>query len=411
MVTAENPAALPQTSPTIAPGTGRIQSVDALRGAIMILMAIDHVRDFINSAAMSFSPTDLTRTTTALFLTRWITHFCAPVFAFTAGIGAFLWLGHGRTKAQLSRFLLSRGLWLVILELTLVRFLFVFEVRFKGTLVFLLVFWMLGLCMMILAALIHLPTRVLAVLSLAVIAGHNLLDPIAAARFGRAAGIWNILHQPGGFSFLGTQFLAPYALIPWFAVMAAGYCFGSVFLWEPARRQRFLLRVGLGLTLAFVLVRAWNVYGDPVHWSVQRSTVFTVLSFLNCTKYPPSLDFLLMTLGPAIAALAWLERVRFSPHNPLIVFGRVPFFYFVTHIALIHLVAIGLGFLRYGAQSFLLLPLPSMGGPSQHFPPGYGYSLWVVYAVWLGVVAALYPLCRWFADLKRRKRSWWLSYL
>ncbi len=410
MVTAENPAVQPLW-PKSSRRPGRIQSVDALRGAIIILMAIDHVRDFINSAAMSFSPTDLTRTTTALFLTRWITHFCAPVFAFTAGIGAFFWLRHDRTKAQLSRFLLSRGLWLVILELTLVRFIFVFEVRFKDTLVILLVFWMLGLCMMALAALVHLPARVLAVFSLAAIAAHNLFDPIAAARFDRAAGVWNILHQQGVFPFGGAQILVAYPLVPWFAVMAAGYCFGSVFLWESARRQRFLVTLGCVLTVAFILLRAGNGYGDPQHWSVQRSTVFTILSFLNCTKYPPSLDFLLMTLGPAIAALAPLERVRLSPHNPLIVFGRVPFFFFVTHVALIHLVAVAFGFLRYGGHSFLLMPAPSMGGPRQMFPSGYGYSLWVVYAVWLGVIVALYPACRWFADLKQRRRSWWLSYL
>lgn len=411
MVTAENPVVQPFISPQSPPTRGRIQSVDALRGAIMILMAIDHVRDFVSSAAMSFLPTDLTRTTMALFLTRWITHFCAPVFTFTAGIGAFFWLSHGRTKAQLSRFLLSRGLWLVILELTLMRFIFVFEFRFKDRLVILLVFWMLGLCMMALAALVHLPTRVLAVASVAVIATHNLFDAIAAARFGRAAGVWNILHQPGVFPIAGAQILAAYPLVPWFAVMAAGYCFGSVFLWERARRQRFLLTLGCGLTVGFIVLRAWNVYGDPQPWSVQHSTVFTVLSFLNCTKYPPSLDFLLMTLGPAIASLAWLERVNLSPHSPLIVFGRVPFFFFVTHVALIHLVALALGFLRYGGQRFLLLPAPSMGGPAQMFPPGYGYSLWVVYAVWLGVIAALYPACRWFADLKQRRRSWWLSYL
>ena len=377
----------------------------------MVLMAMDHVRDFISSAAMSFSPTDLTRTTTALFLTRWITHFCAPVFAFTAGIGAFFWLRHDRTKPQLSRFLMSRGLWLVVLELTLVRFIFVFEVRFKNTLVILLVFWMLGLCMMALAALVHLPTRVLVVASLAVIAGHNLLDPIAASRFGGAAWIWNVLHQQGVFPFLGAQILVAYPLVPWFAVMAAGYCFGSVFLWEPARRQRLLLRLGFGLTAAFALLRAGNVYGDPLRWSAQKSALFTVLSFLNCTKYPPSLAFLLMTLGPAIAALAWLERVRFSPRNPLIVFGRVPFFYFVTHVALIHLVAVALGFIRYGAHSFLFIPAPSMGGPAQLFPPDYGYSLWAVYAVWIGVIVVLYPACRWFADLKARRTDWWLKYL
>lgn len=411
MVTTQNPAAQPLISPHVAPRSSRIQSVDALRGAIMIVMAIDHVRDFINAAAMSFLPTDLSRTTTALFLTRWITHFCAPVFAFTAGIGAFFWVRHGRTKAQLSRFLLSRGLWLVVLELTLMRFIFVFEYRFEGQVVILIVFWMLGLSMMILAALVHLPTRVLVVVSLIVIAGHNLLDPFAPSRFGSAAWIWNILHVPGAFPFAGGLIAVSYTLIPWFAVMAAGYCFGAVFLWESARRQRFLLRLGVALTLAFILLRAWNVYGDPAPWSVEHSARFTVLSFLNCTKYPPSLDFLLMTMGPALAALAFLERRRFSPHNPVIVFGRVPFFFFVLHVALIHLVAVTLGFLRYGAHSFLFIPAPSMGGPRQLFPADYGYSLWVVYLVWLGVLAALYPVCRWFADLKQRKKSWWLSYL
>ena len=394
-----------------APAQKRIQSVDALRGAIIMIMAIDHVRDFVSAAAMSFSPTDLSRTTAALFLTRWITHFCAPVFAFTAGIGACLWLGRGRTTAQLSRFLLTRGVWLVFLELTVLRFIVFFSVAFSNTLIILSVLWMLGLSMVVLAGLVHLPTRVLAALSILVIVGHNLLDGVAARRFGGAAWLWEILHQQGIFRIHSATFLVAYPLVPWVAVMAAGYCFGNVYHWEQQRRQRFLLRLGIGLSAAFILLRALNLYGDPVRWSVQSSKLFTVLSFLNSTKYPPSLLFLLMTLGPALVVLAWLEGRQLSAANPILVFGRVPFFFFVVHFAVIHALAIVLGFLRYGKGNFLLMPAPSMGGAREMFPAHYGYDLWVVYAVWIAVIAILYPLCRSFAELRRRRSDWWLSYL
>ncbi len=406
---AEAPASVLEQA--TSPKPSRVQTVDALRGAIIIIMTLDHVRDFISSAAMEFSPTNLARTTTAIFFTRWITHFCAPVFAFTAGIGIFLWLGRNRTKAQLSRFLLTRGLWLIFLELTVIRFIMFFDIRFNNTLIILSVIWMLGLCMMVLAGLIHLPTRVLAVLSVAVIVTHNLLDPVAAARFGSAAWIWNILHQQGVFRFHSTSVLVAYPLVPWMAVMAAGYCFGPVLRWDPTRRRRFLVRLGLALSAAFVLIRALNIYGDPFRWSVQSSKIFTLFSFLNCTKYPPSFLFLLMTLGPALIAMAWLERRQLSANNPVIVFGRVPFFFFVIHLAVIHALAILLGFLRYGRASFLLLPAPSMGSMRKIFPPDYGYNLWVVYAVWIAVIVMLYPLCRWFAQLKQRRKDWWLSYL
>jgi uncharacterized membrane protein len=377
----------------------------------MMLMAIDHIRDFISSAAMSFSPTDLTRTTTVLFFTRWITHFCAPVFCFTAGIGAFFWASHGRTKPQLSRFLLTRGLWLMFLEWTVVRFFFFFDIRFDNTLVILTVFWMLGLCMVVLAALVYLPTRLLAALSVAIIVLHNLLDGIQAAQFGRAAWVWNILHQPGLVRLQNPTVALAYPLIPWIGVMAAGYCFGRVLQWEPAQRQRLMFRLGLALTVGFILLRAWNRYGDPFPWTAQKNSLFTLLSFLNTTKYPPSLAFLLMTLGPAIVAMGWLDRIRFSSANPLIVFGRVPFFFFLVHLALIHAIAILLGLLRYGPRSFLLMPAPSMGGSRQMFPANYGYDLWVVYAVWIAVIAILYPACRWYGRLRQRSRAWWLSYL
>jgi uncharacterized membrane protein len=395
----------------VRPGS-RIQSIDALRGAIMIIMALDHTRDFFHAAAASFSPTDLTHTYPLLFFTRWITHLCAPVFTFTAGLGAFLWLQRGRTKAELSRFLLTRGIWLIFLELTVMRFAYNFNFASRFP-VFLLVMWELGACMVMLAALVQLPYRVLAFLSIAVIVLHNLLDRISATSFGHYAPLWEVLHQPGAFPVLGMFVVVPYSLIPWIAVMSAGFCFGRVFLLEPAHRQKIILATGVALTFAFLILRAINLYGDPAPWSPQHSAVFTLLSFLNCTKYPPSLLYLLMTLGPALIFLALVDRHRFKSTNPLIVFGRVPLFYFIAHFYLIHLLSFFSTWLRYGTRSYPILfsSPPAMGGPENLFPPDFGYSLWVVYAVWLFVVISLYPACRWFANLRARRTDWWLSYL
>jgi uncharacterized membrane protein len=398
--------------PTITRPAVRVQSIDALRGAIMIIMALDHTRDFFHATANSFSPTDLTHTYPFLFFTRWITHFCAPVFTFTAGLGAFLWLQRDRTKAQLSRFLLSRGIWLIFLELTVMRFAynFNFSSRFP---VLLLVFWELGACMVALAALVRLPYSLLTFLSIAVIVLHNSLDRINAASFGHYAPLWNILHQPGAFPVLGMFVVVGYPLIPWIAVMSAGFCFGRVFLLEPAARQKIILTIGGALTLVFLILRAANVYGDAAPWLSQHSAIFTLLSFLNCTKYPPSLLYLLMTLGPALVLLALLDRYRFKATNPLIIFGRVPLFYFVAHFYLIHLLSFLSTWLRYGARSYPILfsSPPAMGGPEDLFPADFGYPLWVVYAVWLFVVVSLYPACRWFANLKANRSEWWLSYL
>jgi len=392
--------------------SSRIQSVDALRGAIIILMALDHVRDYTSLAAMSFSPTDLTRTSAALFFTRWTTHFCAPVFAFTAGIGAFFWYRHGRTLAQLSRFLVIRGLWLMLLEVTLLRFIMFFQWRWTGAIFILTVFWMLGLSMVVLAAFAHLPARILAPLSLIVIVTHNLLDKLTPQQFGNFAWLWEILHQQAVFPFLGANFLVAYPLVPWVAVMSLGFCGGQIFLWEPARRQAFLFRVGTSVSIAFVLLRAWNHYGDPSPWTQLPSTLLTFLSVLNTTKYPPSLLFLLMTLGPALIVLALLERWKFSITHPFIVFGRVPFFFFLFHLAIAHVLAMTLAAARYGPGVYLFSPPPSMGGAREIFPPNYGFSLPVVYLVWFAVVAIAYPVCRWYADLKQRRRDlWWLSYL
>ncbi len=397
------------------PATGRprrLEAIDAVRGIVMVLMALDHVRDFIHRGAMSYSPTDLAQTTPALFFTRWVTHVCAPTFMFLAGLGAFLWWHGKRTRLQLSTFLFTRGLWLVALELTVMRLAFNFDLSRQYP-VLLVVLWALGACMIALALLVWLPVPVLAVLSLAVIALHNCLDGVPAARFGPDAWAWNLLHQPGAFRLAGTTVVVAYPLVPWVAVMALGFCSGRLFLLDRPVRRRCLAAAGAAATLGFVVLRALDGYGDPQPWAAQPSAVYTVLSFLNTTKYPPSLDFLLMTLGPALLALAWFDRPGLKPTNPLVVFGRVPLFYFVVHFYAAHAAAVLLALARYGnaALAFAFHPVPSMGGPRELFPAQFGYDLWVVYVVWGLLVLALYPLCRWFAAIKARRRDWWLSYL
>jgi uncharacterized membrane protein len=389
----------------------RIQSVDILRGLVMILMALDHVRDFFHYGAEHFDPTDLTQTTPILFFTRWITHFCAPTFMFLAGTGAYLQLRRGKSVAEVAHFLWTRGLWLVVLELTFVRW-FGWRMNFGNDQIFLWVIWALGISMIALAGLIFVRWRVLLVCSVAVIVLHNAFDGVIPSQFGALGWVWKILHVPAPIS-LSPQItiLAYYPLIPWIFVMAAGYCFGRVLDLESERRRRLLLQLGGALTAAFVVLRWSNLYGDMSPWSKQSNWLLTVASFLNCSKYPPSLLFLLMTIGPGIFVLGLLERVRLSDANPLIVFGRVPLFFYLLHIPLIHVVAILLGWSRYGRVDFLLQNPPSLFGPTHGFPTDYGYNLAIVYVIWIGVVVALYPACRWFAGLKQRNRSVVLTYL
>ncbi|HVG29848.1 MAG TPA: heparan-alpha-glucosaminide N-acetyltransferase domain-containing protein [Pyrinomonadaceae bacterium] len=383
----------------------RLDAVDLLRGLVMVIMALDHTRDFFHSGALTLNPTDLSQTTPALFFTRWITHFCAPVFVFLAGTGAFLSLSRGRTKKDLSWFLLTRGLWLVVLEWTLVRFAVTFDLRYSSG-GFVQVIWALGWSMVLLAALVRLPLRAVAAFGLALVAGHNLLDRFHAADFGAWRWLWMILHEQGPVgSPPGFVLFVVYPLVPWVGVMAAGYAFGALLRLDDKRRRKILLQLGLALTLAFVVLRATNLYGDPRPWAQQpRGALYTFLSFINCEKYPPSLLFLLMTLGPAIALLPLLERARGALARFFTVYGRVPLFYYLLHFYLLHVLAAAIALARYGRQTLSVLP----GGQP---PPGWGYRLWVVYLVWIGVVLALYFPCRYWARLKQRKRSAWLSYL
>ena len=397
-------------TPAPLPGPGaRVPAVDLLRGLVMMIMAIDHVRDFVHAGAMNFPPEDLTQTTAPIFLTRWITHLCAPVFMFCAGLGAWFRTERRGTLEGLSRFLLTRGLWLIVLEVTVVHAGLFFNL--DRQLVFLLVFWALGMSMICLAGLVHLRYAVLVAVSIAVIALHNLADGVTANRFGGFAWLWRVLHEQAVIVTGGPALFVAYPLVPWIGVMAAGFCFGRIYRIPAERRRRLLLTIGFSLIAAFVVIRGLNVYGDPRPWAEQTRPLFTLLSFLNCTKYPPSLCFLLMTLGPAIVLLGLMDGARPRERNPLLVFGRVPLFYFVLHMPFAHAIAVGLTALAYGNPPFLWMPPPSLGTPRQMFPPDYGWDLWVVYAVTAIVIAALYPLCLWFSRLKARRRDWWLSYL
>jgi uncharacterized membrane protein len=311
-----------------------------------------------------------------------------------AGLGAWFRLARGGSAGELSRTLLVRGFWLILLEFTLVRAGFFFQIGIDP--LFLLVFWALGWSMIALAALIHLPWRALLVVSIAMIALHNLTDGVRASTFGSVAWLWQILHQQSLLMAKPIVVIVAYPLVPWIGVMALGFCAGKIYELDPARRRRLLLTAGLAMIAAFVLLRTWNVYGDPRHWAPQASTAYSVLSFFNATKYPPSLQFLLMTLGPLCLILAAWDSARPRDTHPLIVFGRTPLFYFVVHLPLIHATAIVLTALRYGVTSFLFTPPPTLGTPRKVFPPDYGWDLWVTYAVTLFVVALMYLLCRWF---------------
>jgi len=374
-----------------------------MRGLVIVLMVIDHARYFLSSAR--FDPTDPAQTTTTLFFTRWITHFCAPVFMLLAGVGAYLSLGRGRTQADVSWFLLTRGLWLLLLELTVARFGWQFNLDYgfsSG-----LVFWALGWSMIALAPLARLPVPWLAALGILMIAGHNLFDGVEAADWGSLGWLWTILHQPGMLTVgSGAGFFVLYPLIPWIGVMTAGYAFGRLATLPSARRDRTYLVLGAALAAAFVLLRLGNGYGDPAPWTGQETLWRTALSFLNTTKYPASLLFLLMTLGPAIALLPALERMRGPLAEILLTIGRVPLFFWLLHVPLIHLVALAFSLARYGEVIPWLIR-----NPPTPLPEGYGYGLTVVYAVTLAAIAVLYPLCRWFAGVKRRRRDRWLSYL
>ena len=386
----------------------RDRGVDVLRGIVILLMVIDHVRFFLSS--YRGNPTDPALVTPALFFTRWVTHFCAPVFMLLAGAGAWLSLGRGRSRAALSGYLVSRGVWLLLLELTVARWGWQFNLDYGYTSA--LVFWALGWSMIVLAGLVWLPPLVVGASGTLMVVLHDALDAVPPARFGSLDWLWTILHAPGALHpTSGTTFFVLYTLVPWIGVMACGYAFAAWLDRPGADRTRDSVRLGLGMTAAFVALRALNAYGDPAPWATQAAPVRTALSFLNTSKYPASLLFLLMTLGPAIAALSYLGRVprgraARALSEAVETVGRVPLFFWLLHVPLIHALALGLSLARYSTIVPWLVENPPVEPP-----PGYGYGLGTVYAVTVLVIVVLYPLCVWYAGVKRRHRSVWLDFL
>jgi uncharacterized membrane protein len=394
---------VPTRSTALLAGDVRLASIDLVRGIVMVVMALDHTRDFFSIAGLDIRDVN----DPALFLTRWITHFCAPAFVFLAGMSAFLYGASGRTANEVSRFLLVRGIWLVVLEVTVVRFVWTFSV--VPNYVLLQVLWVLGVAMIALAGLIHLPRAAVAAIGIGMITLHNLLDGVGAADFGQQGWLWAIAHAPARLHLAPDVVVFPlYSLIPWIGVMAAGYAFGPVMLLDGKPRRRWLLGLGVLVTSAFVLLRAANLYGDPVPWSWHETLSATVLSFLNTEKYPPSALFLAMTLGPALIALAVFADAKGPLARVLIVFGRVPLFYYVAHLLLLQILAVIYAVILVGGIGELLR---SLSESPVSKPAGYGLGLPGVYAVWALLVAALYLPCRWFARLKQRRTGGWLSYL
>jgi uncharacterized membrane protein len=383
----------------------RLESVDLLRGLIMVLMALDHTRDFFTN--VTFNPLDLSQTNPALFLTRWFTHYCAPVFIFLAGTGACLAASRGKSRKDLSWFLVSRGVWLAFLEVTWVYSLgwaFNFDFRQVGV----GVLWAIGWSMVVLAGLIWLPTSAVAIFGIGMVVGHNLFDWVQPTHFGPFGWLVTILHVPGPiYRAPGWNLGVGYVLIPWIGVMACGYVFGKVFSWPAERRRPLMLGIGLALTAAFLVVRGLNGYGDPRPWTAQDSLLKTVFAFVDCTKYPPSLDYVLMTIGPALIVLSRLDRGTPKLLRPFLVFGKVPLFYYLLHLPLLHGMAVIVAYIRHGHAEWLFRT-PFSDAP---VPPDAGFGLLGVYLFWIAAVLILYPVCRWFADLKMRRRDAWLSYL
>lgn len=385
----------------------RFGSIDLLRGAVMILMALDHVRVFSGTPAGEPVP--------GVFITRWVTHFCAPAFVFLAGTSAFLF---GRKGGSLSRFLLVRGALLVLLELTVIRLAWTFNFDFAhyemaG------VIWAIGWCMIIMAGLSKLPVSVVAGVGLVIVAGHNLFDAhfwTLAESLGQdlPSAYWKIMYV--GF-FAGPILLGPegpnlivlYSIVPWIGVMACGYAFGVVLTREAQARDRFCVTLGLSSTALFVVLRSFNLYGDFSPWNSENGTAGAIMSFLNTSKYPASLQFLLMTLGPMIALVPWAERARGAVADGVRVLGRVPMWFYLLHIPLIHAFALVVSYIRMGEVSSWLFENHPMG--SGDAPEGYRWSLATVYLVWIVSVFVLYFCCRWYADVKSRRNGGLLKYL
>lgn len=372
----------------------------------MVVMALDHTRDYFHWSAYFTTP-QILLILHGLYFSPVGSHIIVHQhLVLLAGMSAFL-VSRRKTSAELSRFLFTRGLWLVLIELTVVNFSWFFDIEFRTP--SLITIWSLGISMIALSGLIYLPRRIILLISCLIILGHNLLDPIHF----KGSIIWAMVHDGGLFDLShGYQMLVGYPVIPWIGVMALGYCFGSFYdiSFDSVKRKKILTYIGATAIVLFIVVRLINVYGDPVGWKSYDTVSKSMMSFLNPQKYPPSLLYLLMTLGPGLIFLAYAEKFKGRVTDFFSTFGRVPFFFYILHIYIIHFLALlAAQFTGYGWEKMIfhggwLTDLPGL--------KGYGFSLWIVYLIWIGVIAISYPLCKKFDAYKtKNKAKWWLSYI
>ena len=395
--------------PLAASNEKRIESIDLLRGLVMIIMALDHTRDYFHSAANASDPLDLATTTPFLYFTRWITHFCAPTFVFLSGVSAWL-QSRRKTRKELSRFLISRGVWLVIIEIAVIGLSITADIHYSF--LFLQTIWSIGISMIILGLVIWLPYNAIFFIGLVIVLGHNSIDFAEAGRNGNVPVWWNFLHRPAVVSIDANHSVGIfYPFLPWAGLMILGYCAGKLFSHlETARRNKILLGIGIGALLLFIVLRFANWYGDPGHWVRQKNLLYTFLDFMDVQKYPPSLLYMCATVGSALIFLAVVKNTKSRLAKIIIIYGRVPFFYYILHFYLLSSLNIMLYLSRGHSISEGMKGIPGL--PFKVVMPGEGYSLWLVYCIWLAVVVVLYPLCRWYDHYKtRHKEKWWLSYL
>jgi uncharacterized membrane protein len=388
----------------------RITSIDLLRGFVILLMALDHVRMYFGEGTWYAEPTNLATTTPLLFFTRWITHFCAPVFVFLAGTSAYLSGTKRSSVSELSRFLFTRGLWLIFVELVIVNFAWTFDITYSFHI--LQVIWAIGISMAVLSALVYLPDKFILAIGLLLVFGHNLLDGITVAGSTFTDLLWYTLHQPNFIVLAsGNVINFVYPVLPWIGLMALGYMAGRMYKsdFDPIKRRQILLWAGIISISLFIFLRGFNLYGEQKTWSEQSTAIYTILSFLNTTKYPPSLQFLLITMGPALLFLAVIEKPQNRITLPIITFGRVPFFFYIIHLYLIHaLAALYLVYQGHEWSTYVVSAEEIMSGRLGRF----GVSLEAVYVIWIIVIVVLYPLCGWYMAYKEsypEKR--WLSYI
>ncbi len=389
-------------------GRTRVDSIDILRGLVMIIMALDHTRDFFHISAWTQDPLDLATTSPELFLTRWITHFCAPVFTFLAGTSVWF-QARNKNTSELSSFLIKRGLWLVVVEIVVFNFAFSFDPAY--TVIGLQTIWSIGVSMIILGLLIWLPFEAILAIGLLIVLGHNSLDFYESSKKSGFSFFYSIIHRPGFFPLSKEHSIfILYPVLPWLGIMILGYCFGRIFTtFKGAERRKIISLIGIGITMFFILLRAINIYGDPKPWSQHDTVLYTVFSFIDTQKYPPSLLYAAMTIGPGIIFLNLFEKTKNVLTDLIVVFGRVPFLYYVLHFFLIHFLSMIFFLMRGHKFNEGIYEGPNM--LPNFIIAKEGYSLGLVYVIWIGVIVILYPVCKWFSEYKKTHRNWWLSYL